>query len=367
MAIADRIVILNWMDVKNPQAGGAEKYCFEIAKRLADNGNEIIWISRRFRGSKKIEFLNGVKFIRLGNRFTVYPLAILVALRLRPTFIFDSINVIPFFTPLIRRIRILAMIHHIIPHSVIEQKIGRLSVFADFIQLKLVPFLYRNTLVFANSESTKKDLVSLGFQNIWLTHLGVDFPVFNDNVEKQKLVVAAGALRPWKRPDHILKAFLRMPEDWKLIIFGRPESKNIVSDLKVEINRLKIPDRVQVLSDISDEQRSELYRVSSIAAIASEKEGWGFAAIEPQAFGCPVVGYDVPGIRDSVVNNKTGILVPEGDISALSEALIKLAKDPVLCKSFSENAMKWSKSFTWESSFQDFVKAYLHSCDRATM
>lgn len=352
-----RVVFLNYMDIKNPLSGGAEEYCFEIARRLSNFGYDIIWVTRRFAGAPRIEVLDGIKIIRVGNRFTVYPLAALVTLQLRPDLIFESINVIPFFTPFFTRKPILGMIHHIIPHSVIKRKIGWLSFFADFIQLKLLPGLYREILILANSESTEKDLISMGFKNVRLTQLGVEIPVFRDAPNKNNIIVAGGALRPWKNPDHILKAFNKVPKDWKLIIFGRPENKKIVPELKRMAQNMGISDRVEILPSISKEEKTELYKMSKIAAIASEKEGWGFAAIEPQTFGCPVVGYDVPGVRDSVKNNITGILVRDGSIDELGESLKKLATDVQLYQKLSMNALEWSHTFTWEHSVDDFVKA----------
>ena len=352
-----RVVFLNYMDIKNPLSGGAEEYCFEVAQRLSILGYEVIWVTRRFVGAPRVEVLKGVKIIRVGNRFTVYPLAIIVTLQLRPDLIFESINVIPFFTPLFTRKPILGMIHHIIPHTVIKRKIGWLSFFADFIQLKLLPGLYRETLILANSESTEKDLLLLGFKNVRLTQLGVEIPVFQNAPKKSNIMVAAGALRPWKNPDHILNAFTKVPNDWRLVIFGRPENKKIVPELKRTAQNLGIADRVDIFESITNEQRTELYKISKIAIIASEKEGWGFAAIEPQTFGCPVVGYDVPGIRDSVKNNITGILVRGGSIEYLGESLKKLATDNQLYLKLSTNALQWSHTFTWEHSVEDFVKA----------
>ena len=352
-----RVVFLNYMDIKNPLSGGAEEYCFEIARRLSNLGYDIIWVTRRFTGAPRSEVLDGVKIIRVGNRFTVYPLAMLVTLQLRPDLIFESINVIPFFTPLFTRKPILGMIHHIIPHSVIKKKIGWLSYFADFIQLKLLPGLYREILILANSESTEKDLLLMGFKNVRLTQLGVEIPVLQDAPKKSNIVVAAGALRPWKNPDHILSAFKKIPNDWRLVIFGRPENKKIVPELRRMAQNIGISDRVEIFTSISKEQKTELYKMSKIAIIASEKEGWGFASIEPQTFGCPVVGYDVPGIRDSVKNNVTGILVRNGSIDDLGESLKKLATEDQLCQRLSTNALEWSHTFTWEHSVEDFVKA----------
>lgn len=355
------------MDVKNPLSGGAEKYCFEIARRLADKSYEVIWVTRRFNGAPRVEILDGVKIIRVGNRFTVYPLATLVALQLHPDLIFESINVIPFFSPVFRKKPVLGMIHHIIPHEVIKRKIGILSIIADFVQLKLVPAIYRNVLVMANSESTKKDLLAMGLRNVWLTQLGIELPVIEQSASKSNIVIAAGALRPWKRPDHIIKAFSSLPKDWRLVVFGRPENKKIVPAMKKLAENLGISDRVDIFPSISNEHRSELYRISKIAVIASEKEGWGFAAIEPQTFGCPVVGYNVPGIRDSVQNNKTGILVKNGSIKELGNALREMAIDQQLQEELSSNALSWSHTFTWERSLNDFVKALNEASEHEEM
>lgn len=76
--------------------------------------------------------------------------------------------------------------------------------------------------------------------------------------------------------------------------------------------------------------------------------------------GTPVVGYDVPGTRDSVVDNKTGSLVPLGDIDAMAKKVIDLA-DQELYRRFSANALQWSKQFSWSQSVKkslELLKKY---------
>ena len=63
-----------------------------------------------------------------------------------------------------------------------------------------------------------------------------------------------------------------------------------------------IRERVHFLGRISDEEKSKLYSIAKLSFSASVKEGWGLSNMESQSFGCPVVGYDVPGVRDSCLN-----------------------------------------------------------------
>ncbi|MFN2450540.1 MAG: glycosyltransferase, partial [Candidatus Baltobacteraceae bacterium] len=61
------ILILNWRDPKHPQAGGAETYLFEMARRWAAGGNDVEWITAGFKGAAKQETLDGVAVTRVGN------------------------------------------------------------------------------------------------------------------------------------------------------------------------------------------------------------------------------------------------------------------------------------------------------------
>ena len=91
--------------------------------------------------------------------------------------------------------------------------------------------------------------------------------------------------------------------------------------------------------------------------MTSEKEGWGFCAMEPQIYGCPVVGYDVPGIRDSVRNGESGILVESGNIPALTQALLELIGDAEKWNRMATKASSLYRDYTWDNVFEDFYSA----------
>ena len=82
----------------------------------------------------------------------------------------------------------------------------------------------------------------------------------------------------------------------------------------------------------------------------STKEGWGISVLEAASCGTPTVAYNVTGLRDSVRNGITGLLVPLNDIKGLASAIIKILTDESYRLQLSRNARKWALKFSWERS-----------------
>ncbi|MGI0016271.1 MAG: glycosyltransferase, partial [Nitrososphaera sp.] len=77
--------------------------------------------------------------------------------------------------------------------------------------------------------------------------------------------------------------------------------------------------------------------------------------------GTPVVGYDVPGLQDSIIDGRTGTLVRLGDVEAMANASITLLKDENgRWRAYSEEAIRWAKTFSWDRSAEKFA----HVMDR---
>src|SRR5215211_9495773 len=96
-----RILWLNWRDIKNPEAGGAEVITHEVMERLAKRGHEMTLFTASFKGCQLNENINGVHITREGNKYTVYKKAqkYLKAYKDNYDFIVDEVNTRPFFTP----------------------------------------------------------------------------------------------------------------------------------------------------------------------------------------------------------------------------------------------------------------------------
>jgi glycosyltransferase involved in cell wall biosynthesis len=83
--------------------------------------------------------------------------------------------------------------------------------------------------------------------------------------------------------------------------------------------------------------------------------------IEANRCGTPVVGYDVRGLEDSIINGKTGILVKDGDVKKLAEVISNLLNDEETRKKLSRNALEWSKKFSWDKSAEEFESVIRHA------
>ena len=72
--------------------------------------------------------------------------------------------------------------------------------------------------------------------------------------------------------------------------------------------------------------------------------------LEANACGTPVIGADVPGLRDSICHRQTGYLVPYGDPFCLAEAIQQLLSDPKQRLEMGMRALEWGRSFSWDQS-----------------
>ncbi|MGC9203336.1 MAG: glycosyltransferase family 4 protein, partial [Thermoproteota archaeon] len=116
-------------------------------------------------------------------------------------------------------------------------------------------------------------------------------------------------------------------------------------------------DGVKFFGKVSEDDKIELLSKAWVMVNPSVREGWGLNVIEANACGTPCIAYEVPGLRDSIRNEETGLLVKEdGDIEKLAEAMIRILKDEELRMVLSENALEYSKNFSWDKTAEEFLK-----------
>jgi len=112
-----RIAIANWRDPWHPDAGGAERYAWEIARGLVARGAQVCYLTARAPGQARRDHRDQITVVRMGGRFTVYPLVLGWLLFRRRSFdaVLDCQNGIPFFTPWVlpRRVPVLCLMHHV--------------------------------------------------------------------------------------------------------------------------------------------------------------------------------------------------------------------------------------------------------------
>lgn len=347
------IVVLNWMDILNPHAGGQEKYVYEMARRLVSDGYDVKWVASGYPGMKEHEIYEGIDIVRTGNIYTYFISYFRYYLKLRHNALFFiSINSIPFLLPL-RRSRRLVMFHHRIDLKVMLEKIGILGYFSYFLQEFVNPILYKRDHIITNSQSSRDDFLELGYRDINVIRLGINIPESRSN-SKRRIVVSPGPIKPWKHHDMVMKAVSKLDANWELWIFGSQESGIYTHSLESLSASLGISNRVKLLGRISDAEVGRIFEESELCVLGTEKEGWGLVAMEAQSYGCPVVAFDVPGIRESVVNGRTGLLVEFGDVNALAEAIKKIAYDDEVYRTMSQYAVKRSREYSWDVCYREF-------------
>src|SRR3990167_9692714 len=108
------ILWLSWRDIKNPDAGGAEKVAIEAASRFVKDQIHVTIFSSHFPSAKKQENVRGVKIIRRGGLITCRLFAFLYYLKHQDfDLIIDEINTIPFFSVFYAKKKSVILIHQL--------------------------------------------------------------------------------------------------------------------------------------------------------------------------------------------------------------------------------------------------------------
>mgnify|MGYP000088289087 CR=1 FL=1 len=161
--------------------------------------------------------------------------------------------------------------------------------------------------------------------------------------------------KKYKNLDHLLRAYRIVKQevsDVQLIVIGTGDQEQRMRELA---KRLELKD-VYFLGTVSEEEKIKWMKRAWIIVSTSMIEGWGMTIIEAAACKTPAIGYDVPGLRDSIKHMKTGILVPYGDIKALAKAMTMLVEDQKLWSKLAGNTLNWAKQFSWDKSAEEFTK-----------
>jgi glycosyltransferase involved in cell wall biosynthesis len=204
------------------------------------------------------------------------------------------------------------------------------------------------------SESTRQELLEKGFEmeRISIVPNAVDGQRYRRSAEEPSpaLIGHLGRLKKYKSVDHLLEAFkivhLELREA-RLMIVG---DGDVRPALERKARELGISDATTFAGQVSHEEKVRLLNAMTLAVNCSAKEGWGLTVIEANACGVPVVASDVPGLRDAVLDEKTGLLYEYGNVEQLAQKILLLLRDQQLRRRLSEEAIRWAQSFRWEGS-----------------
>jgi glycosyltransferase involved in cell wall biosynthesis len=351
-----RIAIFNWRCFRHPQAGGSELYLCEQARRWAAQGNEVVWFTSRPSGTLREELHDGIRFVRTGGIYTVYLFAALNYFRQsKADVIIDVENGIPFFTPIYARIPVVLLIYHIHTDVWAREASWLTAKVGSWMERKVMPVVYRHKQIVTISPSSEVMIDRLFGKHrpILLVYSGFSDELIPGEKSERPEIVYLGRLRKYKSVDVLLRAMHRLSDlSLTLRLAGQGEDELRLRELAASLGLTN----VIFQGYVDDDEKLKLFQRAWVVVNPSRMEGWGITNIEANACGTPVVGADVPGIRDSISPGQSGLLVPHGDDKALADAIRELIEDEARRNEMRHTAREWAERFSWQAASETFME-----------
>ena len=352
-----KLLLINWQDRLNPQAGGAEAHLHEIFGRLAARGHDLTMLVSSWAGAPARERVDGMEVHRTGGRHSFSIAAPRYYRRAlegeRFDLVVEALNKVPVFSPAWSGRPGLLIVHHLFGATAFREASLPIAAMTWLLERPL-PTFYRGLPVEAISESTAADLVARGLsaRDIRVIHPGVDLDFFTPAGtsvrEEVPTFLYLGRIRRYKGIDLVLRALARLRDDGvaaRLVVAGRGEYLRSLQRLAAQLG---IGDRVDFAGFVTEERKRELFRMAWANVFPSPKEGWGITNLEAAACETPTIASDSPGLRESVRHGETGLLVPHGDVGALAAAMARLAAGRAEVDRLGRGARAFASTFTWE-------------------
>ncbi len=350
-----RVLVVNWLDRENPEAGGAELHLHEVFGRMTRMGHRVVALTSGWRAGEPSETeLDGIRIVRVGSRYT-FPLGVRQAARriIRQEgidLLVEDLNKVPVFTPMWSPVPVVLLVHHLFGSTVFREASLPLALATWLLERPLGVF-YRQVRAVAVSESTAADLTARGLDpgRIDVVHNGIDLDTFVPGTSRaaQPTVLYLGRLKRYKRLDRVLEAVALVRDRGVEIRFLVAGTGDAEDELRERTRTLGLDDAVEFLGFVSEQRKLELYQTTWVHVLMSEKEGWGLTNVEAAACATPTIAADSPGLRDSVRDGVTGLLVPGDDVSAIASALARVLTDADLRTELGDGALDFARSLDW--------------------
>jgi glycosyltransferase involved in cell wall biosynthesis len=362
------ILFLTWKDIRHPHAGGAEKVMYEYASGLVKRWHTVTWFASSFSDAEPEEMIDGIRVIRRYTNHTIWMRAHSWYKEYKKNntidIIIDEAGGWPLLSPLYEKdITIYFFVHHIgdkefdrnRDFSILSPLVWKI---AKRVYLKSIE-LYKNTRSIAVSESTKQELIDrFHFDPTRLSVIENTTEIVPldliDTDAKTHDIVFIGRLTAIKRPDHAIRGFYSalgdIPWDARLHIIGNAQDRGYVDTLHCLTRDLGIGDRVVFHGFLSVDDYTRILSKARCMLVPSEKEWYWLVVIEGNAYGLPVIGYDVAWLRDSIRPWVNGVLIPDWDYAQMGREIVDMfandAKYRTLCESsleYAKHIPRWSE------------------------
>jgi glycosyltransferase involved in cell wall biosynthesis len=354
-----KIVVLSRRNIRHPLAGGAAYYQHEIFRRLAHD-HKVIILADGGKSRRPVEEIDGISYVNLRGPFIRLqtPLKYLANFSHGADLLVDHADVaIPWLSPLFASKPRITIVHQLVKEIYFCQLArpwADIGVRAE----RAIYKLYSQSRIVASSGSAARELVELGIpsRNISVIKPGHEsrvFPIVPLQSREMKVCCVSRLVR-YKGIQYALRAFRDVLLTFPQATFKIAGSGPYQEALHQVAESLGIDRSVEFLGRISQEDKFQLLSKSRAAVFPSIRDGFGISVIEANSVGTPVVGWNVPGPEDSIIDGRTGLLSSFPDEHAFAANLTTLLSDDATWERLSENARRFASNFSWERAASDF-------------
>ncbi|MBD3345786.1 MAG: glycosyltransferase [Chitinivibrionales bacterium] len=358
-----RILLINWRDINNPEAGGAEIYYHEIFKRLAtEHDYSVTVLSHLWLDASATEKIDGTRVIRIGSRLLFNFSVIPWVQKHQQEFdlIIEDLNKAPFFTPLYTKKPRLHLVMHFFGTAIFKEINFPMASYI-YLMEKMVPVFYKRERFVAISNSTGREVTQFtGNQDaVDIVEPGIDCEAFYPSQEKAStpLLVYVGRIKKYKNIQFIINCLPEIRKDFPsthLIVAG---SGDYQDELKKLTHESGLDDAVEFAGFISETEKRDLLSRATLKINPSVKEGWGITNIEANLCGTISISSNVPGLCDSVKDGTTGILFRYNDRRDFVGKVKEMLEDSDRRTQMEKTAVSYAKEFNWDTITQRMNRA----------
>jgi glycosyltransferase involved in cell wall biosynthesis len=202
--------------------------------------------------------------------------------------------------------------------------------------------------------SQVEELLKVPAERIRVIPHGVHIPAPSGG-PRENLVLFVGAIQRRKNVARLVKAFERLPADWRLALAGASDGYGAAEELHA-IEESPRRGAIDVLGYVSSPDLERLYQRARIFAFPSLDEGFGMPVLDAMAHGVPVVTSTSSALPE--VAGDAALLVNPLQVDSIADALSRLAADDALQDDLARRGLERARQFSWTSAVERTWSVY---------
>lgn len=362
-----------------------------LSEAQVKQGYEVHVIARRGKGELAEEECNGVIVHRLDPPFNLKAAGRLRELvRSERGWVAHTHSTCGFFLAMSKRVRGFPVVCHVhgtsrSHHVPIRYKGG--GVVYDYKPISVTYNMMRERLLWSSgdrvltvSEAIKEDIVDyykLPKDHVEVVYNGVDVSVFSRDhktevppqlasISNKSLILFVGHFGLRKGLAYLLSAMpsilKEVPDAHLLCVGGVPRwlgKEDYWGLLRSQIQRLQIGDNVTLMDSVPNSELPSYYLAAKVLALPSYYESFSKVTVEAMACELPVVATRAGGLMEVIQDGRTGLLVGYASPAELSEAIVRILKDPREAGEMGRRGRERAQEmFTWDAVAQRVKGVY---------